>query len=91
MSARLCEDRRPSFDGEVVLEESYTPQGLRDEGSSFGQASLWLEPGQYQLEIWLNDNGVEWRSVFNDLLVIDRGRTVSLIYLEREDAFRRDE
>ncbi|MCP4360397.1 MAG: 4Fe-4S dicluster domain-containing protein [Chloroflexi bacterium] len=78
---------RVAVDDEVMLERTYRPRGLRREGAIYEQEALWLEPGNYAVEIWLMDDDVEWRSVFAEMVDISDGNVNTLIFDNIEDQF----
>jgi hypothetical protein len=77
---------RLSVDGQVALEETYEPRGLRGEGSIYGVADYWLSSGEHHLQMWLMDDGQEWQPVFDDTV-----QALTLVYSEQLEAFMRPE
>jgi hypothetical protein len=78
---------RLEVDGESILEESYSPSGLRREGASSGLESLWLAPGSYQVSLWMMDDGESWREVFTGPVEIETQQVSILAYDKEQDAF----
>ncbi|MEZ4862500.1 MAG: hydrogenase iron-sulfur subunit [Caldilineaceae bacterium] len=74
-------------DGQVVLERSYRPRGLRREGSVYGLESWWVQPGEHHLEIKLMDDGATWHTVFADTLAITPGAAQILYFVHDQDRF----
>ncbi len=78
---------RVVVDGDTILETIYEPRGLRHEGAIFGQEAIWLEPGVYDVEISLQDDGNTWRSVFADVVAIQDAKVSSLIFDDNNGRF----
>ncbi|NOX64026.1 MAG: 4Fe-4S dicluster domain-containing protein [Chloroflexi bacterium] len=74
-------------DGELVLENTYRPSGLRREGSSAGLETWWLPPGEHDIEIMLNDDGANWRTVYSQRVTIQPGEALILYYDDDNDVF----
>ncbi|MBK8899613.1 MAG: 4Fe-4S binding protein [Anaerolineaceae bacterium] len=84
---RLPVRLRVAIDGEVVIEESYEARGLRQEGSIYGIESRWITPGDHAVQIWLMDDEVEWRLVFDDTVTVAEDGVVRLLYNAEHDIF----
>lgn len=76
-----------SVDGRLVLDEIYTPTGLRKEGVISGYDELALPSGEHVLEVMLKDDGGEWRSLFKDTLNIQPTAVYTLVYDRSKDVF----
>ncbi len=87
--ARLPVRLRVAIDGEQVLEDSYEARGLRQEGSIYGVESQWVASGEHAVQIWLMDDEVEWRLVFDDTVTVDEDGVVRLLYNDEHDVFER--
>jgi ferredoxin len=74
-------------DGDTVLEETYEPRGLRREGTIYGLESAWLPPGDYAVQVWIMDDGSEWRLVFDDQITVSAGVVNTLLFDEGEGVF----
>ncbi len=85
--ARLPVRLRVAIDGEQVLEESYEARGLRQEGSIYGVESQWVTPGEHAVQVWLMDDEVEWRLVFDDTVTVVEDGVVRLLYNAEHDVF----
>jgi len=80
---------RLHVDGELVLERTYRPGGLRREGSIYGLETFWLAPGAHQVQISLMDDGAHWRTVFDDSMMIGVGEAATLVYEPNSNVFVR--
>ncbi len=78
---------RVVVNGETMLEETYEASGLRKEGSVFAQEAIWLAPGEYDVEIMMNDDGSAWRSVYADKLTIPVDGVSRLLFDDVEGQF----
>lgn len=87
--ARLPVRLRVAVDGEQVIEESYEARGLRQEGSIYGVESQWVAPGEHAVQVWLMDDEVEWRLVFDDTVTVAEDSVVRLLYNAERDLFER--
>ena len=84
---RLPVRLRVAIDGEQVIEESYEGRGLRHEGSIYGVESQWVAPGEHAVQVWLMDDDVEWRLVFDDTVTVAEDGVVRLLYNAEHDVF----
>ncbi len=80
---------RLHVDGQLVLERTYRPGGLRREGSIYGLETFWLAPGAHRVEISLMDDGAHWRTVFADGMTVGAGEAATLVYEPNGDVFVR--
>jgi len=78
---------RVIVDGEIVFDETYDPRGLRNEGAIFAQEALWLAPDEYDVEVLMMDDAVEWQTVFDDTVIITEAGVGNLIFNEGEGQF----
>ena len=78
---------RVIVDGEQVIENAYRSGGLRREGSSAGLETWWLPPGEHDVEIQLNDDGANWRTVYSQRVTIQPGEALILYYDDDNDVF----
>jgi hypothetical protein len=85
--ARLPVRLRVAIDGKQVIEESYEARGLRQEGSIYGAESQWVVPGEHAVQVWLMDDEVEWRLVFDDTVTVAEDSVVRLLYNAEHDVF----
>ena len=67
----------------------YEARGLRQEGSIYGVESQWVASGEHAVQIWLMDDEVEWRLVFDDTVTVDEDGVVRLLYNDEHDVFER--
>jgi hypothetical protein len=74
-------------DGAAVFEERFEPRGVRDEGEINGMGRYTLPPGTYALEIRINDDGTDWRTVFEGEVTLSASEILTLIYDQETDAF----
>jgi ferredoxin len=78
---------RVTVDGELTLEDSFEPGGLRREGIIFGNEEIWLPPGAHNVAIQMMDDGATWRPVFTGEVIVPDGGVSSLIYDEIQGMF----
>ena len=78
---------RVIVDGATILEETYKPSGISGNGRISGLEFLVIEPGTRQVEVWVKDNADEFRSVFADEVVFEKGKALVLAYDEARDVF----
>ena len=81
---------RLAVDGELVVERVYEPTGLRGEGAIYGLESWWTSPGVHEVQIWLMDDGLEWRLVFDGQVDVPPGRVRTLLFDQGVGRFRSD-
>ncbi len=74
-------------DGEIVIEELYQPRGLRHDGEIYGVAFVPLAAGEHAVEIRLQDDGGEWRTLFTGTMRAEAGRVRTLYFVQADDAF----
>ncbi len=74
-------------DGELLLEEVFEARGLRNEGEIDGFSSVRLDPGSRQIEIYLQDDGGDWRLLFDQVVEFDLAGVVTFIYDQSADRF----
>jgi hypothetical protein len=84
---RLPVRLRLDVDGETVLENTYEARGLRQEGSIYGLESWWVNPGEHVVTVWLMDDEIEWRVVFEGNVVVPESGVVRLLYNDEQDVF----
>ena len=84
---RLPVRLRLAVDGETVIENSYEARGLRQEGSIFGLESWWVTPGEHAVAIWLMDDEVAWRMVYEGTIMVPENGVVRLLYNAERDTF----
>ncbi len=78
---------RVIIDGDTIFDETYDPRGLRNEGAIFAQEALWLTPDEYEVEVLMMDDAVEWKSVFDDTITITDTNVSTLIFDETTEQF----
>lgn len=76
-----------TVDGEQALDETYPPAGLRNEGKSSTVDTLWLGVGEYQVVVEMMDDGENFRVVFDDLVVLEEERILTLLWDEHRELF----
>ncbi|RME83145.1 MAG: hydrogenase iron-sulfur subunit [Caldilineae bacterium] len=82
---------RLEIDGRMVFEHEYAPGGVRREGASQAAEKVELTPGGHELQIWLRDDGGEWRAVFAERILARPGEAINLYYDGEHDRFLRRE
>lgn len=75
------------IDGELALENTYEPRGLRHEGSVSAVAYWWVQPGEHEVRLMLKDNSAAFREVYAANILLEGGQIVNLYYVRRDDAF----
>ena len=79
---------RVEIDGSLAWEGTYRPSGLRREGLAYALENVPLTPGNHFIRIQIMDDDTTWRTVFAGNLRIPKGRVITLLYDEEQDAFR---
>ncbi|WP_420644370.1 4Fe-4S dicluster domain-containing protein [Candidatus Leptofilum sp.] len=74
-------------DGAAVIETSYEARGLRREGSIYGIESWPVAPGAHDVTVWLMDDEIEWRLVFEESVTVTENGVVGLVYNAERDVF----
>lgn len=80
-------DVRVVVDGATILEETYKPSGISGNGRISALEFLEIEPGSRQVEVWVRDDSDEYRPVFSDEVVFEKGKVLILAYDEARDVF----
>ena len=70
-------------DGEEVLDETYPPAGLRNEGKSSTVDTLWLGSGEYLVTIEMMDDGETFEVVFDGPVTLEGERILTLLWDRR--------
>ncbi|MBI5650449.1 MAG: hydrogenase iron-sulfur subunit [Chloroflexi bacterium] len=71
---------RLQVDGGAEIHREFGAGGLGKDGTIYGVDALMLPAGKHQIELWMNDNGKDWRQVFSDALQVDAGRVRTLTF-----------
>ncbi len=79
---------RLAVDGEIVIEQSYRPSGLRREGTVYGLDTWWVTPGNHDVQIWLNDDSATWRPVFSGMITVPEDGVSTFLFDEVTGMFR---
>jgi Fe-S-cluster-containing hydrogenase component 2/coenzyme F420-reducing hydrogenase delta subunit len=74
-------------DGELFGEQTFEAKGMRNEGEIVGIDTFNLSPGEYQVEIQINDNQSEWRIVYQDEIRIEASQIFTYTYDQDIDVF----
>ena len=72
---------------DIVFEQRFEPGGLRSEGTIYATETHWLSPDSYHVVIEMIDDGGDWRTVFDDMVQIDGGRVIGLLWQEGAGQF----
>ncbi len=75
-------------DGELVVNQSYRPKGVRGEGEISAVEFYPLHPGLRQVDIRIKDDDGDWRTVYSDRIDIETAFVRTLIYDSKLDQFR---
>jgi ferredoxin len=78
---------RVVVDGTTILDETYKPSGVSGNGRISALEFLEVEPGTRQVEVWVRDDSDEYRPVFSDEVVFEKGKVLILAYDEARDVF----
>jgi ferredoxin len=78
---------RVVVDGATILEETYKPSGISGNGRISALEFLEIEPGTRQVEVWVRDDSDEYRPVFSNEVVFEKGKVLILAYDEARDVF----
>lgn len=78
---------RVLVDDVTILDETYQPSGISGNGRISALEFLEIEPGAHQVEVWVKDDSDEYRLVFSNQVVFDKGKVMLLLYDEARDAF----
>jgi ferredoxin/coenzyme F420-reducing hydrogenase delta subunit len=71
---------RLQVDGGAEIKREFAPGGLNKDGAINGVDALMVPAGKHQIEMWLNDNGKDWRQVFSETIQVDAGRVRLLTF-----------
>ena len=74
-------------DGEIRLERTYEPSGLRREGSVTVVEQLRLPPGSHHVELWMMDDGQTWRQMVGRRVEVASYEVVTLAFDEEAGEF----
>ncbi len=75
------------IDGNLVLEETYEASGIRGDGTIHGMSLHDLQPGNHHIELRIQDDDGDWRTVFSGEQRIEASQILTLIYDQEEDHF----
>jgi hypothetical protein len=78
---------RVVVDGTTILDEVYKPSGISGNGRISALEFLEVEPGTRRVEVWVRDDSEEYRPVFSDEVVFEKGKVLILAYDEARDVF----
>jgi hypothetical protein len=71
---------RLQVDGGAEINREFGAGGLGKDGTIYGVDAWMLPAGKHQIELWMNDDGKDWRPVFSDALQVDAGRVRLLTF-----------
>ena len=74
-------------DGGILHEKTYQPAGLRGEGRISFVELLSIEPGTHHIEILIQDDGGDFRTVFSGEVSIDAAQVILFDYHDEGGAF----
>jgi hypothetical protein len=78
---------RLEVDGDLVLERTFQPGGLRGEEAIYGFEFQSLSLGTYPMRLWIKDDENGWRMVFEGEVSVGGGQVRTLTYNQQEDIF----
>lgn len=78
---------RVELNGKIALEHTFEPRGLRKVGEISGVELLDLAPGDYLIQISINDDENGWRILFSDHIAIEAGSIYTFLYDQPTDTF----
>lgn len=71
----------------IVLDEVYEPGGLRNEEAIYVLESWTLDPGIYDIKIWLDDSEVDLKLVYSEQVAVKAGHIQTLSFDRNREEF----
>jgi len=75
-------------DGEIVLDETFQPGGIRHESAIYGFANWRLPSGEHHLRVLVKDDDGDFRTSFDEIVEIGQEQVRTLTYEEETGLFR---
>jgi ferredoxin len=78
---------RVMMDGNIILEKTYRASGVGSNGRVSALEFLEIKPGAHQTEVFMKDNADDFRPVFSQEVIFEKGKALILAYDEKANLF----